>query len=440
VELETRTITELAALDNLEALFAEPLDSSELISANIDHASCKLALFERVMQHYSAELKAVAWKMALPRRLDKAVLTVLFADQADTMREAFVRAGLLPSVRWEEGKLVSLHQEIRDLLLAYAKYKSWLETEETKVLHQQLAELFAQRYQKNADIHLLLERLYHQLMADGNADLSHINQPEFLVDMALAFQAEKQYQKMTQVFLKQIEIQSDFGNAWYGLGIALYHLGKLDEAVIAYQKDCEINQNHTFAWHNLGYALYQLGRLNEAITAFQKLTYLQPNNESAWNCLGQALSDLGKQNEAIVAYKKACEINPNNEDSWHYLGNILYESKKFDEAINAYKKSCEINPSYDYIWNNLGVMYRMQGNFEQAQQAFAKALEINPNDIFLLNNDVRLALIQQDKNRCLQRIQQALPLVDNKTDIFAILPFLAWLIEPENSQVGRVSL
>ncbi len=60
-------------------------------------------------------------------------------------------------------------------------------------------------------------------------------------------------------------------------------------------------------------------------------------------------------------------------------------------------------------------------------------LKFNPNHLWVLSNDAELALIQQDSVRCQQRIAQALTLVDNKNQIFAILPFLAWIAEPESS-------
>lgn len=48
---EGKTINELAEMDNLAAYFATPLSDADLNTANIEHASCKLALFKRVMQH-----------------------------------------------------------------------------------------------------------------------------------------------------------------------------------------------------------------------------------------------------------------------------------------------------------------------------------------------------------------------------------------------------
>jgi len=316
-------IDELAAMPDIQALFAELEDSRDL-DRDIDEASCKLALFKRVMQH-NLDLGEQAWQMALPRRLDKDVLKLLYAEQANTLREAFSNMGLLKT---EKG-VHYLHEEIRDVLLSYARYKNWLDSEQTKTLHQQLADNFKQRYQQTNHIEYLLESLYHQLMNEDQTQLDTMQDTEFLNSMALQFQAEKQYAKMSQVFLRLIAIQPEHDNYYYGLGVALHESGKLDDAIAAYRTQTEIKPNHELAWYNLG-----------------------------------------------IAYWK-------------------------------------------------------QGQLALAQQAYAQVLTHHPQQLSALSNDAELALVQQDNTRCVARIQSALALVTNKNHEFVILPFLAWLAEPE---------
>jgi tetratricopeptide (TPR) repeat protein len=388
----------LAAKPDIHELFATPEMKSDLSSANIEHANCKLALFKRVMQH-NLELENEAWKMALPRRLSQQVLALIFAEQADAISDAFTNAGLMPTVRWSPETNVALHEEIRDLLLAYSRYQGWLDTDATKAIHKQLATSFDQHYQATQEISYMLERLYHSLMSEDITDLEPIKEPKILLDMAVKLQAEKQYAKMAQVMLRLIAIQADHVNAWYGLGVALAWLDKLEEAVEAFQQQLTIAPNHKDAGYNLGVVLYKLGKLDEALQAFRQQLATAPNHEQAWNGLGNALRQLGK----------------------------------LDEEVEAYRQQLEIKPDHEHAWNNLAIAYWHQGNIEQAQQAFAHALELNPQDLFSLSNDAELALVQNDKTRCRQRINSVLALVDNKTQQYVILPFLAWLTEPENA-------
>ena len=277
-----KTIKMLAEMDNLNNLFDNPVIDADLDSANIENAYCKLALFKRVMQH-NLEIADQAWQMALPRRLDKVVLQVLFGERADTLHEAFVKAGLLPAERiTNEDQVFRLHNEIRDLLLAYARYKKWLEAEECKVLHKKLANSFAQRYQQQPQAQWLLERLYHELMLEDNANLELFKDPQLLFTMAIDLQAEKQYTKMSQVLLRLIDIQPDHEFAWLLLGAVLYEQGRLDEAVTACQKQIAIKPKHEYAWYMLGIALGDQGKLDEAIAAYRKQIEIKPDHENAW--------------------------------------------------------------------------------------------------------------------------------------------------------------
>jgi len=438
-----------------------------------------------VMQHNLA-LEEQTWRMALPRRLDKDVLTLLYAEQANSMREAFNNMGLLKT---EKG-INFLHEEIRDLLLAYARHKNWLKAEETSTLHQQLADCFKQRYQNTNCIEDLLESLYHQLMNEEQTQLDTIQDTELLYNMALQLEAKKHYAQMSQVFLRLIAIQPEHENSYYSLGVALGNIDKLDEAVAVYQQQLCINPNHEVARNNLGMLLTKQGKLDEAIAAYQQLS-INPNNEYAWYDLGEALRGQGKFDEAIEAYQQQLNINPNHETGV-CLGFTLGKQGKFDEAIAAYRQFpnsegclynlgvtlCDlgklgeaitthqqlltINPNYKCAWYNLGVSLGRQGKFDEAIAAYQQELRINPNyeaaqfalgwtqrqlaqqifahvlslssqQLSALNNDAELALVQENNAHCLVLIQSALALVTNKNQESVILQFLAWIVEPEQT-------
>jgi tetratricopeptide (TPR) repeat protein len=57
---------------------------------------------------------------------------------------------------------------------------------------------------------------------------------------------------------------------WNNKGFALFKLGKLEEALKAYDKAIGIDPQYTYAWNNKGYAFKSLGRIAEADAAFTK--------------------------------------------------------------------------------------------------------------------------------------------------------------------------
>ena len=137
-----------------------------------------------------------------------------------------------------------------------------------------------------------------------------------------------------------------------------------------------------------------------------------------------------KMGQALL---RLLEIEPEQEDVWYGLGIALGQQGKLDEAVAAYREQIKVKPDHENAWYNLGIALSKLGNLDQAQLAYAQALQLNPKYLSALCNDAELALVQQDTHCCYERIQQALVWLDNKTQHYAILPFLAWLADPESS-------
>ena len=74
---------------------------------------------------------------------------------------------------------------------------------------------------------------------------------------------------------KAIAIKPDYAKAHYNLGNALHDLahqglGHLDDPIKSYERSIEIDPNYAEAHNNLGNVLIDLGRLDEAIISFEK--------------------------------------------------------------------------------------------------------------------------------------------------------------------------
>ena len=81
--------------------------------------------------------------------------------------------------------------------------------------------------------------------------------------------------------------------AWYNKGLALYDMGKYEEAIKAYDKAIEINPEEAGAWYNKGLALYDMGKYEEAIKAYDKAIEINPEEAGAWYTAQVGVSLLG---------------------------------------------------------------------------------------------------------------------------------------------------
>ncbi|MDB0018269.1 tetratricopeptide repeat protein [Planktomarina temperata] len=134
-----------------------------------------------------------------------------------------------------------------------------------------------------------------------------------------------------------------------------------------------------FKFFGIGEAWQKLGKLEEAIEAYNKALAIKPDFAAAYSNMGVALKDQGKLEEAIEAYNKALAIKPDYAEAHSNIGVTLQEQGKLEEAIEAYHKALVIKPDYAEAYNNMGVTLQEQGKLEEAIEAYNKALAIKPD-------------------------------------------------------------
>ena len=186
-----------------------------------------------------------------------------------------------------------------------------------------------------------------------------------------------QTQDLTVQFPKTITL-------WNMLGASAAQIGKLDQAVQAFEQIISLNPNQANAYFNMGNALKDQGKLEEAIVAYNKALAIKPDYEAALNNVVVALKNLGKTGEkrlkkVLETYNKAQALKTENANSYFSRALALQEQGKLEEAIEAYNKALAIKPDYAEAYNNMGAALADQGKLEEAIEAYNKALAIKPD-------------------------------------------------------------
>ena len=220
---------------------------------------------------------------------------------------------------------------------------------------------------------------------------------------------------------------------YINLGLAYFHQGRLDEAILQYQKVLQISPDEADAYNNLGNTFLQQGRVDEAIAHFQKALAIKPDYADAHNNLGSALLQQGRLDEAVAHYQKALAVEPYDADVHVNLGNSLLQQGRTDEAVSHYQKALAIKPDYAEAHNNLGNVFLQQGRLDEAVAHYQKALAIKPD-----NADIHVnlgnALLQQGRMaEALSHYQKVLTM---KPDDANVQNKLAWVLATD----PRVSL
>lgn len=153
-------------------------------------------------------------------------------------------------------------------------------------------------------------------------------------------------------YLKALEIDPQFGAAWYNRGKCFQALGRHEEAVACLNKALEIDAEFSEAWNEKAYALGALGQYEGVLACLQRALALTPRNVAAWNNRGKALEALGRFDEAIESFSKALEIDPRNPIVYTNRGTALMTVGRLDEAIECFDKALEIDPDFTAALDN----------------------------------------------------------------------------------------
>ena len=104
--------------------------------------------------------------------------------------------------------------------------------------------------------------------------------------------------------------------------------------------------------NELGNILVQHGRLQQAIVQYEKAIELQPDLAITWNNLGVARTAQGRMADGESAYRKAIKLNPAYGLAYYNLGANFDQREKYDQALVYYQRAIEIDPGLLDVRNN----------------------------------------------------------------------------------------
>ena len=231
-------------------------------------------------------------------------------------------------------------------------------------------------------------------------------------------------QKLHQVYNEAQKLTKRYAESltlWNLLGASAAQLGKLDEAVIAFQKALAIRPDNAGAYSNMGNALKNQGKLKEALEAYKKALSIRPDYAEAYLNMGNVLKEQEELQEAIGAYNKALAIKTDYADAYLNLGNALRDQGKLEEAIAAYNKVLSVKPDYAEAYNNKGLIFKEQEKLEEAINAYNNALSIKPDYVEVHYNIGNVFRDQEKLQEAIEAYGNALSIKPDYADAYLSL-------------------
>jgi predicted TPR repeat methyltransferase len=141
----------------------------------------------------------------------------------------------------------------------------------------------------------------------------------------------------------------DQPDAQHFLGVLRHNQGHSDEAVALIGAVLECQPGHAGAWTNLGNVLLTMGRVDEAVAAYERGIQSaegQPETASALVNLSTVYRKQGRPADAEAACRRALELLPDLAEAWYNLSLVLMESGQVHEGLLANSRAIALWPQH----------------------------------------------------------------------------------------------
>jgi tetratricopeptide (TPR) repeat protein len=137
----------------------------------------------------------------------------------------------------------------------------------------------------------------------------------------------------------------------------------------------------------LGMALYSLGKYDEAVKSLLRAADLDPADPRSYTFLSRAFDSSPTQaNEVVECFRRFADLQPQNGQALYYYAMSLWKAKRAQDPafdltqIEALlKKAISLQPGLAEAQLQLGNLYSDQRRFADAIPEYLRARELNPD-------------------------------------------------------------
>jgi beta-barrel assembly-enhancing protease len=152
---------------------------------------------------------------------------------------------------------------------------------------------------------------------------------------------------------------------YYGQGWIDIREGKLDAAVVQFEKALSLRPQESYILRDLGQVYLMKGNLETAIQKLGQASLLDPKDGTTAFLLARTYQEKGENLLALENFQKALNLGSEGEDLYHYLGMVYgnlnnlgqahyYFGKSFEKKGDRGKALFHFKTALRYVGNDLG--------------------------------------------------------------------------------------
>src|SRR6266516_3656438 len=216
------------------------------------------------------------------------------------------------------------------------------------ITRESLSEYYSERGMNERAQHFaeLAEEAVRESLAVENNIAGHAVLAEMIFrrggDLDEAETHLKQAQEMVTEKHEEATIESDFGNS------ALERT-QLHEALQHYQQAAEIDPNFNNIWFKIGLVQRRLNQLEEALASFERALEMQPKELAPYAELTVLYTKQGQLEKAREILERGLRSNPKSPHLLALLSSVYLQSGDRRRAHAVLEEAEQINPKLDIV-------------------------------------------------------------------------------------------
>lgn len=194
----------------------------------------------------------------------------------------------------------------------------------------------------------------------------------------VALLSRDDFERALPFFVKAVELDPNYTEAWYQAGYCYGVLGRHTESLQASQRAAKLRPDWAATYLNIGASSFALGQFREAVDAYRQSIRLDNDSADTQYALGLSLNKLNRTDEEILALKRAITLKPDHAGAVEKLGDAYMKQKKWAEAAAVFEQLRAYKPDAT-TYNSLGEAYFELNKMDEGLSAFNAAVGYDPD-------------------------------------------------------------
>ena len=191
----------------------------------------------------------------------------------------------------------------------------------------------------------------------GMYDGTTSNEARKYFEQAEEYGNKKDFNNAKKFYLKAIQIDSKYVEAYDNLGLVYRRLGELDNAIEYYKKSIELFPDGQMAHQNLAVVYGIKKEYQNAIKEYEAILRISPNNPEGYFGIANSYMMLSQFDDALVNAKRALILYEKTNshhiaDGYYMVGFINYYKDDKENAKKylktAKEKGAKLHPQIEY--------------------------------------------------------------------------------------------